>query len=52
MFGVPISEYIDIDTDEIEFEYRWFDNPNDARAFAQTDDAHRWAIHNIIQLPR
>ena len=49
-FGVPVSEYIDIDTDDIEFEYRWFDNIDDARAFARTGDSMSRAIDNIIEI--
>ena len=47
-YGVPIAEYIDIDTDDIDFEYRWFDNETDAVAFSRTDDAVSGAIDMII----
>ena len=36
-YGVPFEQFVN-DFSDIEFEYRWFDNIDDARAYARTVD--------------
>ena len=33
-YGVPVEQFVN-DFSDIEFEYKWFDNADDARAYAR-----------------
>jgi len=48
-FGVPSDEFVN-DFSDIEIEYKWFDNADDAIAFAKTDDALPNAVDGIVTI--
>lgn len=45
-FGVPVGQFVNEFCD-IELEYEWFNNADDARAYAQTIDMF-WANDDPI----
>ena len=48
-FGVPSDEFVN-DFSDIGIEYKWFDNADDAIAFAKTDDALPNAVDGIVTI--